>query len=65
MVASSSSPDLDPRRGLPIDGFDGRTRVTQTSHFASPEEKRKHVEDFHAEGSSRELLERLEVVARG
>jgi uncharacterized protein YndB with AHSA1/START domain len=43
---------------------DGRTRVTQTSRFASPEEKRKHVEDFHAEEGSRELLERLEAVAR-
>jgi len=36
------------------------TRVTLTARFASAEERRKHVEDFHAVEGSRELLQRLE-----
>jgi uncharacterized protein YndB with AHSA1/START domain len=41
-----------------------RTRVVLTARFISEEDKRKHVEDFHAIEGSRQLLERLEAQAR-
>jgi uncharacterized protein YndB with AHSA1/START domain len=41
-----------------------RTRVVLTARFSSEEDKRKHVEEFHAIEGSRQLLERLEEQAR-
>ena len=41
-----------------------RTRVALTSTFPTPEEKRRHVEDFAAAEGTRQLLERLESQAR-
>ena len=40
------------------------TRVVLKARFSSDEDRRKHVEDFHAIEGSRELLERLEAQAR-
>ena len=42
----------------------GRIRVVLTARFASEEDKRKHVEDFHAIEGSQQLLERPESQAR-
>ncbi len=39
------------------------TRVTLTARYASAEEKRRHVEDFHAVEGAEQLLARLEVEA--
>jgi uncharacterized protein YndB with AHSA1/START domain len=47
-----------------LEGVGNRTRVVLTARFASEEDKRKHVEDFHAIEGSRELLQRLEQQAR-
>lgn len=40
------------------------TRVVLTARFSSEEDKRKHVEEFHAIEGSRQLLQRLEEQAR-
>ncbi|WP_084161065.1 SRPBCC domain-containing protein [Nocardia sp. BMG51109] len=41
-----------------------RTRVTLRSYYASDEDRRRHLEDFQAADGARQLLERLEEVAR-
>ena len=47
-----------------LEAVGNRTRVVLTARFASEEDKRKHVEEFHAIEGSRQLLERLEEQAR-
>jgi len=41
-----------------------KTKVTLKMRFTSEEEKQKHVQQFHADQGSRELLERLESQAK-
>lgn len=41
-----------------------RTRVVLKARFSSDEDRRKHVEEFHAIEGSRQLLQRLEEQAR-
>ena len=43
-----------------MEAVGNRTRVVLTARFASEEDKRKHVEEFHAIEGSRQLLARLE-----
>ncbi|WP_280436284.1 SRPBCC domain-containing protein [Nocardia carnea] len=43
-----------------LEALGDRTRVTLRSFFSSAEDKRKHVEDFHAIEGARQLLQRLE-----
>ncbi|MFT4035570.1 MAG: SRPBCC domain-containing protein [Patulibacter sp.] len=40
-----------------------RCRVTLRSYYASEEDRRRHLEDFHAVEGARQLLERLDVAA--
>ena len=47
-----------------LEAVGNRTRVVLTARFASEEDKRKHVEEFHAIEGSRQLLERLEEQTR-
>ena len=47
-----------------LEDLGGRTRVVLLARFSSAEDKRRHVEDFHAIEGSRQLLERLEAQAR-
>ncbi|NYI57380.1 SRPBCC domain-containing protein [Cellulomonas soli] len=49
---------LDEDEALPR-----RTRVTMRTSYASDEDRRRHLEDFHAADGARQLLERLERVA--
>jgi uncharacterized protein YndB with AHSA1/START domain len=44
---------------MDLDATGDMTKITLTMRFASEQEKRKHVQQFHAEAGSRELLERL------
>jgi uncharacterized protein YndB with AHSA1/START domain len=44
---------------LNIESLGNKTRLTLMMRFASEDEKQKHVQQFHAEAGSRELLERL------
>jgi uncharacterized protein YndB with AHSA1/START domain len=41
-----------------------KTKVTLKMRFASEEERQKHVQQFHADAGSRELLERMESQAK-
>lgn len=41
-----------------------RTRIVLKARFSSEEDKRKHVEEFHAIEGSRQLLERLEAQSK-
>lgn len=47
-----------------MEGTGDRTRVVLTARFVSEEDKRRHVEDFHAIEGAKQLLERLEAQAR-
>ena len=47
-----------------LDGIGNKTRVVLKARFFSEEDKRKHVEDFHAIEGSKQLLQRLEEQAR-
>jgi hypothetical protein len=47
-----------------MEGIGNKTRVALKARFSSEEDKRRHVEDFHAIEGSRQLLERLEEQAR-
>ncbi len=47
-----------------LEAVGAKTRVTLKARFASAEDKRKHVEDFHAMDGTRQLLERLEAQAQ-
>jgi uncharacterized protein YndB with AHSA1/START domain len=47
-----------------MEAIGNRTRIVLTARFTSEEDKRKHVEEFHAIEGSRQLLERLEEQAR-
>lgn len=48
------------RSVVDLEALGDRTRVTLRSHFSSAEDKRRHVEDFHAIEGARQLLQRLE-----
>jgi uncharacterized protein YndB with AHSA1/START domain len=57
--------DLAPFQSVvDMEPIGNRTRIVLTARFSSAEDKRKHVEDFHAIEGSRQLLERLEEQAR-
>ena len=47
-----------------IEESGGRTRVTLKARFISEEDKRKHVEQFHAIEGAQQLLQRLEEQAK-
>jgi uncharacterized protein YndB with AHSA1/START domain len=47
-----------------MEAIGNRTRIVLTARFSSEEDKRKHVEEFHAIEGSRQLLERLEEQAK-
>jgi uncharacterized protein YndB with AHSA1/START domain len=47
-----------------LDGIGNKTRVVLKARFISEEDKRKHVEEFHAIEGSKQLLQRLEEQAR-
>jgi uncharacterized protein YndB with AHSA1/START domain len=47
-----------------LEGIGNKTRVILKARFISEEDKRKHVEDFHAIEGSKQLLQRLEEQAR-
>jgi uncharacterized protein YndB with AHSA1/START domain len=47
-----------------IASIEGKTQVTLKMRFSSEEEKQKHVQQFHADDGSRELLERLVTTAK-
>lgn len=47
-----------------IESLNNKTKVTLKMRFTSEEEKQKHIQQFHAEEGSRQLLERLEAQAK-
>lgn len=47
-----------------LEGIGSKTRVVLKARFISEEDKRKHVEDFHAIEGARQLLQRLEEQAK-
>jgi uncharacterized protein YndB with AHSA1/START domain len=47
-----------------IEELGSRTRIVLTARFSSEEDRRKHVEEFHAIEGTRQLLERLEAQAK-
>ncbi|MFG3701732.1 SRPBCC domain-containing protein [Micromonospora sp. NPDC047620] len=47
-----------------MEGIGDTTQVVLKARFATEEDKRKHVEDFHAVEGSQQLLQRLEEQAR-
>lgn len=47
-----------------MEGVGSKTQIVFKARYISEEEKRKHVEDFHAIEGSLELLQRLEEQAR-
>jgi uncharacterized protein YndB with AHSA1/START domain len=47
-----------------LESIGDKTKITLTMRFTSEEEKQKHVQQFHAEDGSRELLERLVAQAK-
>lgn len=48
-----------------IEEVGNTTRVTLSARFLSEDDKRKHVEDFHAIEGAQQLLRRLEEQAAG
>jgi len=63
--AGSSKFGLAPFQSVfDLESIGNKTRVVLKARFVSEEDKRKHVEDFHAIEGSRQLLQRLEEQAK-